>query len=341
MPTSTGINTWTWQFPPPPQLPPFTFYCNPTGITAPASACPALTTKAPIGTSAGVINADNPGANNSVFIGGAGANGGGSGTTNIGIGNFSTGVTTASGNIAVGFNVLGSATTGGANVGIGSNALHSVTTGATNIGIGNNAVGSIVTTVANTGIGNSVLNNATGNNNTAVGSAAGLNVTTGGGHTFLGVNAGQGITTGVADTIIGICSGFAAGLSNAVILCDGAGAIRYDWGLTTAATSTIAGPVRFNGGTPTIASGACGTGTNGTIAGDNQSGAITVGAAAAATCTVAFSAAMTLAPRACVWSAGNAAAAAVATAFMSAPTTGGFVLNATNLANGIYRYICI
>lgn len=95
-------------------------------------------------------------------------------------------------------------------------------------------------------------------------------------------------------------------------------------------------------GTPTIASGACGTGTNGTISGGNQSGIVTIGAAPTTACVVSFSATIT-APKACVISPGNAAAAATGTtvAWVAAPSTTGWTINGSALANTVYSYVCL
>lgn len=99
----------------------------------------------------------------------------------------------------------------------------------------------------------------------------------------------------------------------------------------------------YVGGTPTIASGACGTGTNGAVVGgsNNQSGAITIGGSATASCTVSFSATLPVAPKSCWLQPQNAAAAAVGTtaAYISSITTGHFVITGT-LAGANYGYTC-
>lgn len=109
------------------------------------------------------------------------------------------------------------------------------------------------------------------------------------------------------------------------------------------AAFTVTQQLQLITGTPTIASGACGTGTNGTIAGDNQAGTITIGAAATTTCTVSFSATLNAAPKACVISPDNAAAATWATtlARVSSKSTGGFVVTGSALANTTFDYHCI
>ena len=97
---------------------------------------------------------------------------------------------------------------------------------------------------------------------------------------------------------------------------------------------------------PTIASGACGATTNGTIlAGSNDHiGVVQIGAAATTTCTITFSSTWTTAPIACLISPSNAAAAAWATtvAFVNPAniTTGQWVITGTALANANYSYRC-
>jgi hypothetical protein len=102
--------------------------------------------------------------------------------------------------------------------------------------------------------------------------------------------------------------------------------------------------------TPTIASGACGTGANGAVvAGStNQAGKITIGASATTTCTITWGingaplGALAAAPKQCQFYPNNAAAAAVGTtvAFVSAPTTTGVTLNGSALAGANYAYYC-
>jgi len=63
----------------------------------------------------------------------------------------------------------------------------------------------------------------------ALGRDAGFDLTSGGNNTFLGFNTGRGITTGANNTIVGAnVTGLAAGLSNNIILADGAGNQRLN-----------------------------------------------------------------------------------------------------------------
>lgn len=113
--------------------------------------------------------------------------------------------------------------------------------------------------------------------------------------------------------------------------------------LLTGNTATFGGLFRLTYGTPTIASGACGTGANGSVSGNNQNGLVTIGAAGTATCTISFSTTLTNAPNACVIFPANATAAATGTtvARVSSISTGNFVITGTTLASSNYYYICI
>jgi hypothetical protein len=113
--------------------------------------------------------------------------------------------------------------------------------------------------------------------------------------------------------------------------------------LLTANAVTVAGQLRTTYGTPTIASGACGATTNGSVAGNNQAGVVTIGSATTTTCTVAFSATLANAPNSCVVFPASSGAAATGTtvAYVSSITTGHFVITGSTLASTVYNYICI
>jgi hypothetical protein len=112
------------------------------------------------------------------------------------------------------------------------------------------------------------------------------------------------------------------------------------------AGGTISAPIvtnifSSNSGAPTIASGACGATNNGTITGDNQSGKVTIGASATATCAVTFSTTFpTGTPKAVVLTPANAAAAALAAGspFVSAVSTTGFTFQAAAVASTTWYY---
>jgi hypothetical protein len=114
---------------------------------------------------------------------------------------------------------------------------------------------------------------------------------------------------------------------------------------TFSASETFSGQIIPAYGTPTIASGACGTGSNGTIAsgGTNQAGQVQIGSVATTACTVSFSTTLGIAPKACVLFPANATAAATGTtvAYVSSITTGQFVITGSALANANYYYHCL
>ena len=93
-------------------------------------------------------------------------------------------------------------------------------------------------------------------------------------------------------------------------------------------------------GTPTISSGACGTGTNGTIAanGNDQSFEVMVGSAATTTCTITFASSFSTAPRAAEITPANATAAATGTtaAYVSSLGTTTMVITGSALASADY-----
>lgn len=121
-------------------------------------------------------------------------------------------------------------------------------------------------------------------------------------------------------------------------------------GSTAAAPGTFT-TLTFNtqlvsaGGTPTIASGACGTGTNGSLgAGStNQSGEVVIASASTTSCAISFSATLAAAPLACVIFPENATAAATGTtvARVSAISTSGWTITGSALAGANYYYICL
>lgn len=110
----------------------------------------------------------------------------------------------------------------------------------------------------------------------------------------------------------------------------------------TAASLNLTGQIVSTYGTPTIASGACGTGTNGVASGANQFGTVSIGSATTTSCTISFSTTLSPAPASCVIGpANNTAASGTPAAYVSAITTGGFVITGTALATSIYHYICV
>jgi len=120
------------------------------------------------------------------------------------------------------------------------------------------------------------------------------------------------------------------------------GAIKTAGGLGVAKNLSVGGHVAVSSGATTITSGDCGTTTNGTVAGTDTSGLITIGAVATTACKVSFAAAIAAAPKACVITAGNAAAiAATALPYISAITTTYFTITGAVLASTNWYYLCI
>lgn len=127
-----------------------------------------------------------------------------------------------------------------------------------------------------------------------------------------------------------------------------AGASAFSSTISVSGLSTLTGGATLGGqiittfGSPTIASGACGTGTNGTISGSNQAGIVTIGAASTTTCTISFSTTIT-APKACVIFPNNATAAAQGTtlAWVGTPGTTSWTINGSVLGSTSYAYHCI
>lgn len=349
-------------------LPPFTTPCNPTGITAAAIACPAIVAAPPLSIVGTTIAANVSDALFNVYVGGAG-NLTGTGISNTAIGAFTFNTnTTGSNNTVIGENAMAANLGGAANMALGQNALTHNTSGNSNVGVGQNSLTANTIGVSNTGLGTSslaanisggfnvgigyqsLLAQTTSSGNSALGQASLADVTTGQQNTGIGNSAGRGITTGSNNTIVGAqCSGFGATSAGIIVLCTGDGTPRIDWNNTTASTWT---QLRTNFserfyttyGTPTIASGACGTGTNGVItSGHNQAGLVTIGAAATTTCTINFSTTFSTIPDSCVIFPANAAAAATGTtiAYVSSISTTQWVITGSALANAAYRYICI
>lgn len=130
-------------------------------------------------------------------------------------------------NIAIGTLALTS-TTASDNLGIGKQALFSNVGGSFDIGLGFNTLGDNVDGYYNIAIG-ALANEANvhGAENITIGVGAAATAT-GSNNTIIGSQSGGGLTTGGSNTIIGRdVTGLSGGLSNNVILADGAGNIRY------------------------------------------------------------------------------------------------------------------
>ncbi len=263
-----------------------------------------------------------------------------------GLGSGACAVITGAGNTCFGYDAGLVISTGTNNTAIGANSLKKVTTGGSNTSVGSNAASNISTVSATSAFGVSSLSAATGNNNSCFGSSCLLNDSTGHDNTSIGFDSGNGITTWSDNLILGECTGLSATTGSAVDLCTGDNVDHLDWNITNAAEWTITGNIVNAGTVPTIGSGACGATTNGSVAGTDNSGFITIGASATTSCTVSFHATLAVAPKACVVYAANAAAAVqqatVATGvYVSAPTTSAFTITAAVMANTLWQYICL
>ena len=180
--------------------------------------------------------------------------------TALGVGALANAQAVTYGNVAIGSGALGQITTAQASVAVGYQAFFNATPTAVEAGIaiGSQALYNQTTSLANIGIGNTVLFNCTtgGGLNVAVGHHAFYSLTTGGGNvglgydagyehttaafnTILGHDSGRGLTTGSNNTIIGaqvgngnISTALPAGLSDAIILGTGDGAILMNYNYT-------------------------------------------------------------------------------------------------------------
>ncbi len=236
-------------------------------------------------------------------------------------------------------------TSGVNNAFFGEHAGLSVVGGGNNTAIGQSALSSVGTASNNTGVGYVALETTTGAGNTCLGYGCMYLLSSGTNNVGLGYLAGSGITTGSNNLVLGNCtSGFSAGTSTTIDLCTGDNVLHIDWGLTNASEWTITGNIVNTGTVPTIASGACGATTNGTVAGTDNSGLVTIGAAATTSCTISFHATLAVAPKACVITAANATAAGdiVSSAiYVSSITTAQFVITGSALASNNFYYFCL
>jgi len=121
-------------------------------------------------------------------------------------------------------------------------------------------------------------------------------------------------------------------------------------GVKFATSNVVAGSIDTLGhwslgrvGLPTIASGDCGAGTNGTVVANSNdmSMRIIIGAAATTTCKVTFANQFGSAPRTCNFSPYTAASAGAGVVpWMSAPTSTDFTLTGTALASTTWGVQC-
>ena len=83
---------------------------------------------------------------------------------------------------------------------------------------------------------------------TIQGFGAGTAITTGSNNTIFGYNSSNTLATGAGNTIVGAnVSGPSAAATNVVILADGTGQARFDYGQTTASVATVTGNAAVTG----------------------------------------------------------------------------------------------
>lgn len=356
-------------------MPAFTYICNNTAFVAAAQDCGAVTVTFPlsISISTNVLSFAGTFTNDRTYFGfNSGLNAGGVGNTTFGANTLGA-LTAGSQNSAFGGSALHADTSGSTNAAVGFNSMAANTTGGSNTAVGASSNPISTSNNNNTCVGsNCFLVLSGGNTNTAIGNGAGSSITSGSDNIVVGGIVGtgthgvttgsknitigkydnatsSGITTGSQNNILGPATGL-SNPSNAIVIADGAGNIRDSYN-NVVANAWARGKTDFTDqiysttGTPTIASGACGATTNGTVGSGstNQSGFVSIGAAATTTCTLTWSATLSVAPNSCVFFPGNAAAAATGTtvAFAGAPSTASVILNGTALANTVYRYLCL
>jgi hypothetical protein len=157
--------------------------------------------------------------------------------------------TTGSNNVALGYKAVYVNTTGINLVGIGAYSLYSNTTGGQNVSVGMYSLYSNTSGIYNTGLGyQSLYSNTIGSQNTAVGVSSLISLTTGLYNTAIGYNTGSGISTGNYNTILGASfAGLSASLANTILIGNGDGVVRADFGFTTASSWTFSSPVAVTG----------------------------------------------------------------------------------------------
>lgn len=222
--------------------------------------------------------------------------------------------------------------------------------------------------VVNVGGGNTILPNGLVVKGNASWTAAGLGVATGAlptktfqvgagaGQIIANINGGSSGTAGGSavtfsynntTTPRGGVGGFSAllgGSYDSRTMLYGFDGLIFDTNNVTVGNVDTGGHWLFGTVTsPTIASGACGTGTNGTLSGtsNDQSGTIIIGAATTTSCAVTFGVAWGASPRACTTTPASAASAGLTILpYISALGTTGFTLSGAVLASTSFYYHC-
>lgn len=162
---------------------------------------------------------------------------------NYGLGNaIFQGITTGSGNVAMGINSLCCLQSGFNNVAIGMEAMEFATTGNSNVAIGMSAGNCITTGFCNVAIGMSAMSSsfapATGFRNVAIGHDTLVTVTSGSENTALGAASLNSVNTGRSNVGVGISagSGISSGCYNVAIgpgaqVCNNIGSCQLSIGV--------------------------------------------------------------------------------------------------------------
>lgn len=255
-------------------------------------------------------------------------NTGGSSNYNTAIGSYSLETTAASNSdTAIGYRSMYNLSPGAYNVAIGYESGYNLTS--------NDSSNTLIGTESGYGISNS---SGSPGYNTGLGADTfGTASTTGTANTALGFEAGADIGSSTSHTLyIGNTSAGAYGINTIVLEAAPTG------GASWTQPMQFQGQFGTAGTTPTIASNACGSTVQGTVAGSNQSGLVTIGTLSVTACTISFSATLALAPTACLLFPANATAAAVGTtvARVSSISTSQWVISGTALASAAYYYLC-
>lgn len=220
----------------------------------------------------------------------------------------------ATANSAFGHNACGQGTAGAAPSGSGNNcfgddAARNITgtangnvidgqgaaeniSGNNNLIFGNSAVGTSNFSGSNNVLfgANSGTSMTTAADNVIAGQGSGTALTQGAENLILGWSAGNNVTTGSRNIILGSnCNGVPANNTNdEFVICDSGNPVMSITGMLTPGTSlyTVYGLLSFQGTAPAVS--ACGTSPSIDGHATNNSGTVTVGTGAAASCTVTF-----------------------------------------------------
>ncbi len=149
------------------------------------------------------------------------------GDHNVAVGNAtmsnSNGATTASKNVAIGYEALNTLQTGTGNFAGGALSMLLATTGSYNVALGYGSLAALTTQSENVAIGHdSLVASLTSTHDTAVGSNSGTSLTTGGNNVFVGYATAPTCVTGYNHTIIGHGADVADGLIYGTAIGSGA-----------------------------------------------------------------------------------------------------------------------